>query len=148
MEKQLLALGLSGTVTPVFSHDLQGAAGEKQDPCRVCGCACVGTQCRWINPSAKRQLQVVLSPVLGFPVDRDPGSRTSGFMCGKCVFHAGARRAVRRARLAARRARLPGAPYAAGEERLKECVVHVYGRHNHWKGRSGGPDVKASRKVF
>ncbi|KAJ7988233.1 hypothetical protein DPEC_G00321470 [Dallia pectoralis] len=29
MEKQLLALGLSGTVTPVFSHDLQEALQEK-----------------------------------------------------------------------------------------------------------------------
>lgn len=58
-----------------------------KDPCRVCGVRLIGSQCRWIfNPSGKRQLQVILSHVLGRQVDRDPDGQASEFLCGKCVF--------------------------------------------------------------
>ncbi|XP_010899423.2 CDK5 regulatory subunit-associated protein 2 [Esox lucius] len=103
-----------------------------KDPCRMCGVRLVGGQCRWIfNPSGKWQLQVVLSHVLGRPVDRDPSGRASEFLCGKCVFTL--ERVVQcdvqigqlQEEHAAQVLRLH-----QERERLKECVVHVYGRHN------------------
>ncbi|XP_066569168.1 uncharacterized protein LOC136758569 [Amia ocellicauda] len=55
-----------------------------RDPCRVCGSKLQGNQCRWIfSSSGKRNLQVILSYVLGTPLTRDGRGE---FLCSKCVF--------------------------------------------------------------
>nr|XP_046146303.1 CDK5 regulatory subunit-associated protein 2 isoform X1 [Oncorhynchus gorbuscha] len=111
-----------------------------KDPCRVCRLRLIGSQCRWIfNPSGKRQLQVILSHVLGRLVDRDPDSQASEFLCGKCVFTLEriVQCDVQIGRLqeehAAQVQRLQ-----QERENLKQCVAHVYGRHNPLPER---PDV-------
>ncbi|XP_042158536.1 CDK5 regulatory subunit-associated protein 2 isoform X3 [Oncorhynchus tshawytscha] len=111
-----------------------------KDPCRVCRLRLIGSQCRWIfNPSGKRQLQVILSHVLGRLVDRDPDGQASEFLCGKCVFTLEriVQCDVQIGRLqeehAAQVQRLQ-----QERENLKQCVAHVYGRHNPLPER---PDV-------
>uniref|UniRef100_A0A8C7NDN2 CDK5 regulatory subunit-associated protein 2/Myomegalin coiled coil domain-containing protein n=1 Tax=Oncorhynchus mykiss TaxID=8022 RepID=A0A8C7NDN2_ONCMY len=111
-----------------------------KDPCRVCKLRLIGSQCRWIfNPSGKRQLQVILSHVLGRQVDRDPDGQASEFLCGKCVFTLEriVQCDVQIGRLqeehAAQVQRLQ-----QERENLKQCVAHVYGRHNPLPER---PDV-------
>ncbi|CAB1318905.1 unnamed protein product [Coregonus sp. 'balchen'] len=111
-----------------------------KDPCRVCGVRLIGSQCRWIfNPSGKRQLQVILSHVLGRQVDRDPDGQASEFLCGKCVF-----KLERVVQCDVQIGRLQEEHAAQVQrlqqerENLKQCVAHVYGRHNPLPER---PDV-------
>ncbi|XP_041095603.1 uncharacterized protein LOC121307488 [Polyodon spathula] len=53
-------------------------------PCRICGGKFRGNQCRWIfSSSGKRNLQVILSYVLGVAISRDGKGE---FICSKCVF--------------------------------------------------------------
>ncbi|MGH0170975.1 UNVERIFIED_CONTAM: hypothetical protein FKN15_060117 [Acipenser sinensis] len=55
-----------------------------KDPCRICGGKFRGNRCRWIfSSSDKRNLQVILSYVLGVAVTRDGKGE---FLCSKCVF--------------------------------------------------------------
>ncbi|XP_024253995.1 myomegalin-like [Oncorhynchus tshawytscha] len=103
-----------------------------KDPCRVCGVRLIGSQCRWIfNPLGKRQLQVILSHVLGRQVDRDPDGQASEFLCGKCVFtlERVVQCDVQIGRLQEEHATLVQ-QLQQEREHLKECVAHVYGRHN------------------
>ncbi|XP_071219056.1 myomegalin-like [Salvelinus alpinus] len=117
-----------------------------KDPCRVCGVRLIGSQCRWIfNPSGKRQLQVILSHVLGCQVDRDPDGQASEFLCGKCVFtlERVVQCDVQIGRLQEEHATLVQ-QLQQEREHLKECVAHVYGRHNPLPKR---PDVGEENNV-
>uniref|UniRef100_A0A674DZN6 CDK5 regulatory subunit associated protein 2 n=1 Tax=Salmo trutta TaxID=8032 RepID=A0A674DZN6_SALTR len=117
-----------------------------KDPCRVCGVRLIGSQCRWIfNPSGKRQLQVILSHVLGHEVDRDPDGQASEFLCGKCVFtlERVVQCDVQISRLQEEHATLVQ-QLQQEREHLKECVAHVYRRHNPLPKR---PDVGEENNV-
>ncbi|CAB1332460.1 unnamed protein product [Coregonus sp. 'balchen'] len=117
-----------------------------KDPCRVCGVRLIGSQCRWIfNPSGKRQLQVILSHVLGHEVDRDPDGQASEFLCGKCVFtlERVVQCDVQIGRLQEEHA-TQVQQLQQEREHLKECVAHVYGRHNPPPKR---PDVGEENNV-
>ncbi|XP_031665210.1 myomegalin-like [Oncorhynchus kisutch] len=117
-----------------------------KDPCRVCGVRLIGSQCRWIfNPLGKRQLQVILSHVLGRQVDRDPDGQASEFLCGKCVFtlERVVQCDVQIGRLQEEHATLVQ-QLQQEREHLKECVAHVYGRHNPLPKR---PDVGEENNV-
>uniref|UniRef100_A0AAY4CHH8 Myomegalin-like n=1 Tax=Denticeps clupeoides TaxID=299321 RepID=A0AAY4CHH8_9TELE len=55
-----------------------------KDPCRICGRELCGNQRRWIfHPTAKLNLQVLLSHALGRELTRDGRGE---FVCGKCAF--------------------------------------------------------------
>eukprot|EP00063_Salmo_salar_P008526 XP_013983361.1 PREDICTED: myomegalin-like isoform X2 [Salmo salar] len=117
-----------------------------KDPCRVCGVRLIGSQCRWIfNPSGKRQLQVILSHVLGHEIDRDPDGQASEFLCGKCVFtlERVVQCDVQIGRLQEEHATLVQ-QLQQEREHLKECVAHVYRRHNALPKR---PDVGEENNV-
>lgn len=57
---------------------------KMKDACRICGRELCGNQRRWIfHPTAKLNLQVLLSHALGREVARDGGGE---FACSKCIF--------------------------------------------------------------
>ncbi|XP_059894564.1 CDK5 regulatory subunit-associated protein 2 isoform X6 [Gadus macrocephalus] len=115
-----------------------------KDPCRVCGVRLVGSQCRWIfSATGQRQLQVILSHVLGLGVTRGDGR--GEFLCGKCVFQL---EKVIHCDIAINRLQEEhGAQVQklqAEKENVIQCLNHIYSKNNssHAKGDGEGPRSK------
>ncbi|KPP78764.1 CDK5 regulatory subunit-associated protein 2-like [Scleropages formosus] len=140
MEKQLLAFGLSSTFTPAPTQDVHHVLQEKD---RLSGknlgvrgpemkerhSQLRGSQCRWIfSSSGKRNLQVVLSYILGSELTRDGHSE---FLCSKCVYML--ERVVQCDVIIGQ---LQDAhsfevqKLQVEKENLVQCISHIYWRHN------------------
>ena len=117
-----------------------------KDPCRVCGVRLVGSQCRWIfSATGQRQLQVILSHVLGLGVNRGDGR--GEFLCGKCVFQL---EKVIYCDIAINRLEEEhGAQVLklqAEKEHVIQCLNHIYSKNNssHAKGDGEGSRSKTA----
>ncbi|KAG7477293.1 hypothetical protein MATL_G00092500 [Megalops atlanticus] len=114
-----------------------------KDPCRMCGSKLYGSQCRWIfSTVGKRNLQVILSYVLGLEITHD--GRTE-FLCGKCVdmlekvvqanVAIGQLKEVYSAKIQ---------KLQAEKENLILSISHMYRRHNG-EGKRGKGDSDPSK---
>ncbi|KAI1904757.1 hypothetical protein AGOR_G00008980 [Albula goreensis] len=111
-----------------------------RDPCRVCGNKLRGSQCRWIfSTSGRRNLQVVLSYVLGSELTRDGRGE---FLCGKCVYML---ERVVRTDVTLRQLQEAHNTHAqklqAEKENLVLCISNLYRRHNSEPKRGQGDNV-------
>ncbi|XP_015222215.2 uncharacterized protein [Lepisosteus oculatus] len=108
-----------------------------RDPCRVCGSELRGNQCRWIfSPSGKRNLQVILSYVLGAALTRDGRGE---FLCSKCVFMLEKVVSFDVAIGELQAAHGAGVQQLLAErDALSQCIFHIYRRHNPRPEGSGG----------
>ncbi|XP_029108693.1 CDK5 regulatory subunit-associated protein 2 isoform X2 [Scleropages formosus] len=100
-----------------------------RDRCRICRSQLRGSQCRWIfSSSGKRNLQVVLSYILGSELTRDGHSE---FLCSKCVYML--ERVVQCDVIIGQ---LQDAhsfevqKLQVEKENLVQCISHIYWRHN------------------
>ncbi|MGH0124392.1 UNVERIFIED_CONTAM: hypothetical protein FKN15_036935 [Acipenser sinensis] len=108
-----------------------------KDPCRICGGKFRGNQCRWIfSSSGKRNLQVILSYVLGVTFTRDGKGE---FLCSKCVFML--ENVVNYDVIIGR---LQGAcslkvqKLLTEKDNLAQCISHIYNRNNPRPIKSNG----------
>ncbi|XP_058843038.1 uncharacterized protein LOC117422421 isoform X2 [Acipenser ruthenus] len=108
-----------------------------KDPCRICGGKFRGNQCRWIFSSfGKRNLQVILSYVLGVAITHDGKGE---FLCSKCVFML--ENVVNYDVIISR---LQGAcslkvqKLLTEKDNLAQCINHIYNRNNPQPIKSNG----------
>lgn len=112
-----------------------------KETCRICGRELCGTQRRWIfHPSARVNLQAVLSHALGRELNRELGG--GEFACSKCAFML--ERVYRFDTVIARVEALSLSrvhKLLLEKERLRRCIGGLYRRNNsHEEGPSGGSD--------
>ncbi|XP_048469558.1 CDK5 regulatory subunit-associated protein 2-like isoform X14 [Rhincodon typus] len=93
--------------------------------CRICGSDLQGNQRRWIfHTSGKRRLQIVLSYVLGYIINRDGQGE---FLCSKCAFML--EEVLKYDIVTARVKTVAGERLqmlTAEKEQLIQCIVHLY----------------------
>ncbi|MGH0118935.1 UNVERIFIED_CONTAM: hypothetical protein FKN15_054929 [Acipenser sinensis] len=108
-----------------------------KDPCRICGGKFRGNQCRWIfSSSGKRNLQVILSYVLGVAVTRDGKGE---FLCSKCVFML--ENVVNYDVIIGRLqgvCNLKVQKLLTEKDNLAQCISHIYNRNNPQPIKSNG----------
>lgn len=117
-----------------------------KETCRICGRELCGTQRRWIfHPSARVNLQAVLSHALGRELNRELGG--GEFACSKCAFML--ERVYRFDTVIARVEALSLSrvhKLLLEKERLRCCIGGLYRRNNsHEEGPSGGSDRDQDR---
>lgn len=118
-----------------------------KETCRICGRELCGTQRRWIfHPSARVNLQAVLSHALGRELNRELGGGSGAargeFACSKCAFML--ERVYRFDTVIARVEALSLSrvhKLLLEKERLRRCISGLYHRNNsHEEGVAGGSD--------
>lgn len=122
-----------------------------KETCRICGRELCGTQRRWIfHPSARVNLQAVLSHALGRELSRElggGGAARGEFACSKCAFML--ERVYRFDTVIARVEALSLSrvhKLLLEKERLRRCISGLYRRNNsHGEGAAGGSDGDQDR---
>lgn len=124
-----------------------------KETCRICGRELCGTQRRWIfHPSARVNLQAVLSHALGRELSRGLGSGGAArgeFACSKCAFML--ERVYRFDTVIARVEALSLSrvhKLLLEKERLRRCIGDLYRRNNSKEeGIAGGSDQERDQEA-